>query len=159
VTAETVREVFDHAARVFDRGVIFAVHSHGIRGIAQYGLAEGDEPPAQRVRRLWLPIDEPSVISWAITLRSTFRGKAEHNRWNEVLFGVLAGNWPDESVAIPIIVHKRVALVFYGDNEPHDLPVGSTTELEDRLRRVGRELEEGSRAGLSDAESAEQENA
>ncbi len=140
VTAEAVREVFEAASRVFDRGVIFAVHSHGIRGIAQYGLAEGEEPPSQRVRRLWLPVDEPSVISWAITLRSIFRGKAERNRWNEVLFGELGGQWPDESVAIPILINQRVAMVFYGDNEPHDLPVGSTTKFEETLRTVGANL-------------------
>jgi hypothetical protein len=141
VTAETVREVFEHAAKVFDRGVIFTVHSHGIRGIAQFGLAEGDEPPSQRVRRLWLPADEPSVISWAINLRSAFRGRAERNRWNEVLFDVLVGGWPDESVAIPIIKDGRATMVFYGDNEPHDLPVGSTTQLEDKLKEIGGTLE------------------
>jgi hypothetical protein len=156
VTAETVREVFEHAARVFDRSVIFAVHSHGIRGIAQFGLAEGGEPPSQRVRRLWLPIDEPSVISWAITLSSTFRGKPEGNRWNEVLFGELGGGWPEESVAIPILANKRVALVFYGDNEPHDLPVGSTTQLEEKLVQIGEGLqsapaEPGEDSGVGDA--------
>jgi hypothetical protein len=151
ITAETVREVFESAAKVLDRGVILAVHSHGIRGIAQYGLSEEHEPPSQRVRRLWLPIDEPSVISWAITLGSSFRGAAEHNRWNEVLFGVLGGQWPVESVAIPILVNKRVTMVFYGDNEPHDLPVGSTTELEERLREVGESLGNG----LTDSTNSE----
>jgi hypothetical protein len=140
VTAETVREVFENAARVFDRGVIFTVHSHGIRGIAQFGLAEGDEPPSQRVRRLWLPADESSVISWAITLRSAFRGLAERNRWNEVIFDVFGGGWPDESVAIPIITDGRATMVFYGDNEPHDLPVGSTMDLEEKLKAIGGSL-------------------
>ena len=143
ITAETVREVFEHAAKVFDRGIIFAVQSHGIRGIAQYGLSEEGEPPSQRVRRLWLPIEEPSVVSWAITLGSSFRGKAEHNRWNEVLFGVLGGSWPQESAAIPILAFSRVTMVFYGDNEPNDLPVGSTKQFEERLREVGESLSNG----------------
>jgi hypothetical protein len=143
ITAETVREVFEHAAKVFDRGVILAVHSHGIRGIAQYGLSEEEEPPSQRVRRLWLPIDEPSVVSWAINLGSSFRGKAERNRWNEVLIGVLGGGWPQESVAIPILAFGRVTMVFYGDNEPNDLPVGSTMQFEERLQEVGESLSNG----------------
>jgi hypothetical protein len=141
ITAETVREVFDAASRVFDRGVIFTVHSHGIRGIAQFGLADGEEPPSQRVRRLWLPADEPSVISWAMTMSSAFRGRAERNRWNEVVFEVFGGGWPDESVAIPIITQGRVTMVFYGDNEPHDLPIGSTTDLEDKLKAIGGALD------------------
>jgi hypothetical protein len=140
VTAETVREVFNSASRVFDRGVIFAVQSHGIRGIAQFGLAEGDEAPSQRVRRLWLPVDKPSVISSAVTTTSPYRGSAERNRWNEVLFEFLGGDWPDESVAIPVVIDGRTTVVFYGDNEPHDLPIGSTTDLEETLRQVGEAL-------------------
>jgi len=140
VTAEVVREIFEEAARVFDRGVVFAVHSHGMRGIAQFGLGEGKEPPSQRVRRLWLPIDESSVVSLAISVRSIFRGRAERNRWNRVLFEVLGGTWPEESVAIPVLSGGRVAMVFYGDNQPHDLPVGSTTKLEATLLEAGRTL-------------------
>ena len=141
VTAETVRQVFDSAGRVFDRGVIFAVQSHGLRGIAQFGLAAGAEPPSQRVRRLWMPVDESSVITTAISSGVTFRGAAGRNRWNETLFDLLGGGWPEESVVIPIIVDGRVTMVFYGDNEPHDLPIGSTTDLEGKLQKVGRALE------------------
>jgi hypothetical protein len=158
VTAESVRSIFDEAARVFDRGVVFAVHSHGIRGIAQFGLEEEEEPPSQRVRRLWLPIDEPSVISWAINLRSVFRGRPERNRWNGVLFDVLGGTWPEECAAIPILSERRVAMVFYGDNQPHDLPVGSTSALEETLRRVGAELAPTRRAA-GDGAAVEQPEA
>jgi hypothetical protein len=140
VTAETVRQVFESASRVFDRGVICAVQSHGLRGIAQFGLAEGAEPPSQRVRRLWLPVDESSVITTAISSGATFRGAAGRNRWNESLFNLLGGGWPEESVVIPIIVDGRVTMVFYGDNEPHDLPIGSTTDLEEKLQKVGQIL-------------------
>jgi hypothetical protein len=31
-------------------------------------------------------------------------------------------------------------MVFYGDNEPHDLPIGSTTDLEEKLQKVGQIL-------------------
>lgn len=140
VTAETVRQVFERAGRVFDRGVVFAVQSHGVRGIAQFGLAAGPEPPSQRVRRLWLPVDQSSVITTAISSGNAFRGAAGHNRWNEMLFDLLGGGWPEESVVIPIIVDGRVTMVFYGDNEPHDLPIGSTKDLEEKLRQVGRAL-------------------
>jgi len=140
VTAETVRQVFDSAGHVFDRGVVFAVQSHGLRGIAQFGLVVGPEPPSQRVRRLWLPVDQSSVITTAISSGNTFRGGASRNRWNEMLFELLGGGWPDECVVIPIIVDGRVTMVFYGDNEPHDLPIGSTKDLEEKLQEVGRAL-------------------
>jgi len=140
VTAETVREVFGTASRVFSRGVILAVHGHSMRGLAQFGLAEGDDPPSQRVRRLWLPVDGPSVAAQVVTTGDAFRGVPDRNRWNEALFRVLGGGWPGEAVALPVIVEGRVVLVFYGDNEPDDLPVGSTTALEKQLAVVAATL-------------------
>ena len=136
VTAETVREIFETASKVFSRGVILAVHGHSMRGLAQFGLVEGDDPPSQRVRRLWLPVDGPSVAAQVVATGTPFRGTPDKNRWNEALFGVLGGGWPDEGVALPVAVAGRVVLVFYGDNEPDDLPVGSTTMLEKQLAVV-----------------------
>ena len=136
VTAETVREIFETAAKVFSRGVVLAVRGHSMRGLAQFGLADGDDPPSQRVRRLWLPIDGPSVAAHVVATGAAFRGAPERNRWNEALFEVLGGGWPDEGVALPVKVDARVVLVFYGDNEPDDLPVGSTMMLERKLAGV-----------------------
>jgi len=140
VTAETVREVFETASRVFSRGVILAVQGHSMRGLAQFGLAEGDDPPSQRVRRLWLPVDGPSVAAQVVTTGAAFRGAPGRNRWNEALFDVLGGGWPGEVVALPVTVAGRVVMVFYGDNEPDDLPVGSTTALEKQIAVVAASL-------------------
>ena len=140
VTAETVREIFFTASRVFSRGIIFGVQGHAVRGLAQFGLEEGDDPPSQRVRRLWLPVDQPSIVSHVVTRREVVRGTPDHNRWNETLFAELGGGWPDEAAALPVLVEGRVALVFYGDNEPDDLPVGSTAIVEEKLATVAVEL-------------------
>jgi hypothetical protein len=142
VNAETVRAIFETASKVFSRGIILAVQGHSMRGLAQFGLVEGDDPPSQRVRRLWLPVDVdgPSVAAQAAVTGSAFRGGPERNRWNEALFAVLGGGWPDEGVALPVSVEGRVVLVFYGDNEPDDLPVGSTTALEKQLAKVAASL-------------------
>ena len=142
LTAEKVREIFVTASRIFSRGVIFAVHSHGVRGLAQFGLLErdDDDPPSQRVRRLWLPLEEPSVISQVVSKGLAFRGSPQRNRWNEALFTELGGDWPEEGVAIPLVVNTTVALVFYGDNEPDDLPVGSIAAVEAQFDEVAREM-------------------
>jgi hypothetical protein len=140
VTAENVKDIFDTAARVFSRGVIFGVQGHAVRGLAQFGLEEGDDPPSQRVRRLWLPIDQPSFIAHVVTRREAVRGAPDHNRWNETLFSELGGGWPDEAAALPVLVDGRIALVFYGDNEPDDLPVGSTAVVEEKLASVAADL-------------------
>jgi hypothetical protein len=143
VTAETVREIFDTASRVFSRGVILAVQGHTMRGLAQFGLIDGDDPPSQRVRQLWLPVGAPSLASEVATTGKVWRGTPDHNRWNEALFRTLGGGWPAEGVALPVTVDARVALVFYGDNEPDDLPVGSTTMLEAQLAEVAKSLRRG----------------
>ncbi len=142
LTAEKVREIFETASRIFSRGVIFAVHSHGVRGLAQFGLVEGesDDPPSQRVRRLWLPLEEPSVISHVVSSGVAFRGSPVRNQWNEALFTEFGGNWPKEGVAIPLVVKGVVVLVFYGDNEPDDLPVGSIAAVEAQFDEVARDM-------------------
>jgi len=142
LTAEKVREIFETATRIFSRGVIFAVRSHDVRGLAQFGLVEeeGDDPPSQRVRRLWLPLEEPSVISHVVSSGVAFRGSPSRNQWNEALFAELGGGWPAEGVAIPLVVRGLVVLVFYGDNEPDDLPVGSIAAVEAQFDEVAREM-------------------
>lgn len=140
VTAEIVRAIFDAAAKVFSRGVVFAVHSQSVRGMAQFGLTEGDDPPSQRVRGLWLPVDEPSIVAQVAVSQNPFRGNVERNRWNETLVQDLGGEWPDEAVALPVVVGGRTVLVFYGDNEPDDLPVGSISDLQKLLVEVSQDL-------------------
>jgi hypothetical protein len=87
-----------------------------------------------------LPLDEPSVISQVVSRAVAFRGTPERNRWNEALFLELGGGWPEEGVAIPLVVAETVALVFYGDNEPDDLPVGSIAAVEAQFDEVAREM-------------------
>lgn len=140
LTAETIREIFQAAEKIFTRGVIFAVHDHSARGLAQFGLDEIFAPPNQRIRELNMPIQENSIISRVVRDREIFRGEPDHVRSNARFIHVLGGEWPREGVAIPMMIGDRVALVFYGDNKPNDLPVGSTQALEETLESVGRRL-------------------
>jgi hypothetical protein len=41
------------------------------------------------------------------------------------------------------MVGGNVGLVFYGDNEPHGRPVGSTFTIEEFLKSLGKRLAEG----------------
>jgi hypothetical protein len=143
LTAETIREIFDVAEKIFSRGVIFAVNDYSAQGLAQYGLIETVAPPSERVRDLNLPTQENSVISRVVRDRETFRGEPDHIRSNSRLVNVLGGEWPREGVAIPMLIGDRVALVFYGDNQPDGRPVGSTSALEATLQSVGSRLARG----------------
>ncbi len=82
------------------------------------------------------------MISAVARDRAIFRGEPDHVRGNVKLTRVLGGDWPTEAVAIPMMVGDNVALVFYGDNVPNGLPVGSTFTLEETLTSVGKRLAE-----------------
>jgi hypothetical protein len=142
LTAETIREIFEVAETIFARGVLFAVHDRSVRGLAGFGLAEGVVPPSQRVRELWMPIEDYSLISMVAHSRKIFRGIPDHVRANSQLIRALGGEWPTEGVAIPMMIGDRAALVFYGDNQPNGQPIGSARALEDTLDAVGTRLAE-----------------
>jgi hypothetical protein len=137
LTAEMIRDIFEAAAATLARGVIFAVRDRSIRGLAQYGLPEGDLPPSERVRKLLFASDEYSLISTVASLRKPFRGVPDHVRANTQLVRALGGDWPAEVVVLPMVVGSRVALIFYGDNLPSGKPVGSTAVLEATLEAIG----------------------
>jgi hypothetical protein len=145
LTAETIRDIFVVAAASLSRGVIFLVRDHSALGLAQFGLADGDPPPSQRVRQLVLSMDEYSLISTAVRDGEVFRGVPDQVRANSQLIRALGEGRPAEVVVIPMLVGDRVALVFYGDNLPHNDPIGSTATLEETLAAVGRRLEEARR--------------
>jgi len=140
VTAEAVRTVLAEVGAVLARAVVLVVQGPFVNGIAQLGLAEGAEPPAQRVRSLRLPLDEPSVVSQAIARRRPWRGRLVSNRWNLALAERLGEPMPQEVVVIPILTDRGVLLVIYGDNAEAPLPVTDLNALERKLAGMGRSL-------------------
>jgi len=131
VTAETVRAVFREAGQILARAVVLVVQGPFVNGVAQQGLADGAQPPAQRIRSLRLPLDEPSV---------PWRGAMVHNRWNLALAERLGPPMPREAVVIPILTDREVLLVFYGDNGDAPLPVDRLAGLERKLAGLGHAL-------------------
>ena len=137
LTAETIRGIFEVAEKIFDRGVILAVHEHSAHGLAQFGLEETIAPPSERIRDLNLPFDENSVVARVVRDREGYRGEPDHIRSNSEFVRALGGEWPREGVALPMLIGNRVVLVLYGDNQPSGRPVGSTVALEETLKTVG----------------------
>ncbi len=140
ITAETVRTVLSEAGAVLARAVVLVVQGPFVNGIAQLGLADGTEPPAQRIRSLRLPLDEPSVVSEAIARRRPWRGKLTSNRWNLALAERLGKPMPKEVAVIPILTGSDVLLVVYGDNGEALLPVAELDGLEGKLAGLGLSL-------------------
>jgi hypothetical protein len=127
---EATRSLLLAAARIVNRGVVFAVRRNDLVGMGQFGLVGDAEPPDQRVRRLIVPLKEPSVLATAVASRSLYLGPLDDTPWNRRLFQQLGGERQPEVVVVPIVASGAVAAVFYGDNAPAGGRIANTGALE-----------------------------
>lgn len=137
LTAEVTMDLLRSASTVFARAVLLMVERHGVAGIGQVGLLDDEETADVRVRNLWLPIDEPSVIMEAVSSFSSFRGPLAHDLHNERFVAQLGGGWPDEAAVMPLSVRGRVVAVLYGDNLTTGAPIPALEPLESVLAELG----------------------
>lgn len=138
---EETLEILTHAQRLVHRGVLFSTGRLGFSGMGQFGI---EPPPGVRpdfVRRIRLPIGEPSILTEAIARKAAYRGALPRTRINEQLVATLGGGWPPEVLVAPLLVSGRVLLVLYGDNLPDGEPIESPGELEWVLYRTGLTME------------------
>lgn len=115
---EETRSFMHAAARLVNRGVMFAVRRTEVAGVGQFGLGGDAEPPDDRVRRLVIPLKEPSVLGAAVSSGAPYRGALDDTPWNRRLWQQLGGGRQPEVVVVPIVAGGAVAAVFYGDNAP-----------------------------------------
>ena len=118
------------AAKLVNRGVLFAVRRKDLIGMGQFGLGGDAEPPDSRVRRLVIPLTEPSVLAIAADTRTMYRGPIEDTPWNRRLWQQLGGGRQSEVVTLPIVARGDLAAVFYGDNAPAGGRIVRTRDLE-----------------------------
>lgn len=145
LTGEMTMELLRHAQAALSRGVLLLVEQHGVGGVGQFGLADSELPADERVRNLWLPLDEPSVLAEAVRSAATYRGPLRESRVHEALVVELGGAWPKEVAVLAVVAAGRVAAVLYGDNEPLRAPIPALDQLTARLADVGRRMAAGPR--------------
>jgi hypothetical protein len=92
-------------------------------------------------RRIWLPLNEPSVFLETVQRKRSFRGALPHQFWNDHFLEQLGGARPPEAVLVPMILDGRVAYVFYGDNLPGVAPIGPTQGLEFLMTEASQAME------------------
>jgi len=129
------------AAEIVNRGVLFYPTKEGMRGMGQFGIETNGTPPDELVRKLIIPLDQPSLLAEVHATRQTYRGKLQKTAWNEHLVKELGGAVPPESIAIPMIVDGRVVLIFYGDDMPESRPIGEIEDLELFMIHAGLAME------------------
>jgi hypothetical protein len=116
--------------RVVRRGVLFSA-SHGqVRGIGEFGLEALGPRSYEKVRKMMIPLSDPSIFRGVIEGGRTYRGRLAKTFWDDYLVRQLGGEQPTEVIAVPMVLHGTVVSIFYGDNVPANLPIGPTDSLE-----------------------------
>lgn len=129
-TGEISLGILRFAARTMRRGALFQHSSGQVTGMGQFGLENGSESADARVRKIRVPAEEPSIFLDVIERQETYRGPLERRYWNVELSRALGGGYPQEVVAVPMVVGGRVSLIFYGDDLPDGGPLPRLDELE-----------------------------
>jgi hypothetical protein len=141
-TAEVTLLILRYASEVVNRAILFMAKKDEVRGLGQFGIElEGEQSADQLVRKIVIPLIEPSLFRNVIESRRTHVGPLESNKQNDYLVLSLGGVKPDMVLAIPLIVDNKVALIVYGDNLPDLRPIRGVDTLEIFMNQAGMALE------------------
>ncbi len=135
LTAETVQRLLACVQRHAHRGILLRIGSDGAQGVVAFSASE-DGATTASASDLWLPLDEPSIVSLAIKTGETVRGRPERTQRNAELVAELGSDWPDDAVAVPTGVRHATDLVLYADGGG-DGSLGAIDEIGAAMRDAG----------------------
>jgi CheY-like chemotaxis protein len=133
--------VLRFASELMNRAVIFVITKDQVAGLGQFGIQLNGKDPEKQVRRMRIPLDEPSIFQEVMQKRIPLKKKLKANKWNQYLVDRLGGMEPKEVFVAPIITSGKVAAIIYGDNAPEEIEIGDTESLEIFLVQVGMAME------------------
>jgi len=133
--------VLRFASELMNRAVIFVVTKNQVAGLGQFGIQLNGRDPEKHVRKMRIPLDEPSIFQEVMQKRIPLKKKLKTNKWNQYLIERLGGKEPKEVFVAPIITSGKVAAIIYGDNAPEEKEIGDTESLEIFLVQVGLAME------------------
>lgn len=136
-TGEVTAEILRTSSSVLARGLLMLVESLGISGIGQFGLPGEEGDANERARGLWLPLDEPSLMTEVVRSGHAYVGPLPRLRLHELLVALLEGPWPEQVAVLPLASHGRVKALLYGDNQPTGVPLPAADRLERLSGQIG----------------------
>ena len=108
---------------------------------SQFGIEFEDELADARIRKIKIPVDEPSIFTEVLNEKVARKLALEDCPWDNYLKDALGGGDPEEVFVGPLLSEGRVVAILYGDNLPQALPVGETEALEIFLMHAGLTME------------------
>lgn len=139
--SEVILLILRFSSEIMNRAVVFAVKKDTIAGLGQYGIELKGEIADKKVRKMRIPLKEPSILSEAVDMKMTIAKRLDQLRWNDYIVNELGGHQPSESFVAPILVHGKVVMLLYGDNVPAGGSIGDTSTLEIFLAQASMALE------------------
>jgi len=133
--------VLRFAAEMMNRAIIFLVARDQVAGLGQFGVELNGIDPLRQVRRMRIPISEPSIFREVMQKRAVYKKPLPDTEWNNYLVRHLGGVRPVESFGAPIIAGGKIAAILYGDNVMDQMPIGDTDSLEIFLAQAGLAME------------------
>jgi hypothetical protein len=130
-----------HAAEIVRRCVFFSYSREWIRAIGQVGIDPEGEAGGLEISRICIPANEPSIFSYVVETRESYKGEPPKNTWDEYLAIELGGLTPAEIVVVPMVVSGGVVALLYGDNLPDSRPIGPIDALELLMLQAGLAME------------------
>lgn len=140
-TGEITQKILSYANGLFSRGVLFVVRQDGFGVMGQFGVHTDDGKAETRLRQLFIPDNEPTVLSETAGRKEATIGPMEDTEWNQNLLEAIGGQAEGDSVTVPLIVNDRVLLLLYGDQVLGDLGGGWLEELEMLILQAGLAME------------------
>ncbi len=139
--SEVILLILRFSSEIMNRAVVFAVKNDKIVGQGQFGIEIKGEVADKRVRKMAIPLDEPSVLKEALDMKTAIVKRLDPIQWNEYIVRELGGHLPAESFIVPVTVQGKTALILYGDNAPAGDKIGDTSTLEIFLAQASMALE------------------
>lgn len=141
LTAEWTLELLGQARKALARGILLLVDQHGLHGVGQFGIHDGETPGDERIRRLRLPLDKPSILAEVVSKQKAYHGPLSRLAIHQALMASLGGAWPNEVAVLPLCIHGRAIAVLYGDNHPLHAPITDLSPLARLLAEIGERME------------------
>jgi len=146
ITGEISLEILTSALDVVRRCVLVLVFADHASGVGGFGMQTDTRSSEEVVRSFLVPRSQETIFSWVIEHGETYRGPLQDTPYNREIIDQLGGLWPDDVVAVPLVVDDRTAAVLYGDNAVDGSPIGPHELLEAIMAQAGSTIESQRRA-------------
>lgn len=118
--------LFEFARQFFDYTALFIVHGD----LAEGRDAFGDGASRDKVARIGVPLDPPSILSTARAEKTLFRAKPSKDGVDRVLMADLGRDGTTECAIFPIIVRSRVVALLLGDGGASGIDPSGVSQVE-----------------------------